>query len=268
MTTISSSIRTRDIDRDGYSKDEIDAMKKDESTSSVLNRVRRDVGLRGPDVTVRGDDKSNPELKKAWASHDVPHAAVDTVVHAVVHGAEATLLEAAVPVLFAYTAGQNYIESKERGKDLQVNAERAAMHIALINAIDLPQGYRNVEQGRWRDVGTGFASGAFKLVERFETTARKEAAILQLHADRGMSAARDLIGARLIGDDYDPAELAKALAMAPDIKAKYDADPAYRAGFDAIVWAKQHDSAAYADTLKKLEARDVRYAQASISYRG
>lgn len=268
MTSIDTSIRSRDFERDGYSEAEITAMKRDESASSVMNRVRRDAGLTGQPVPIRGDDRSKAELKKAWSAHDGPHAGAGLVKHVAVDMAEGTALELLAPALFAYEAGKAYLDAKERGQELKSTAERAAMHIALVNALDVPQGYRNVEQGRWRDVGTGFSSAAFKMAERLETKAHAEAAILQLHADRGMNAARDLIGAGLIKDDFDPAGLERALAMAPDVKAKVAVDPAYRAGFEALVWAKQHDAAAYGDTLRRLDARDLRYTQASISFRG
>jgi hypothetical protein len=39
-----------------------------------MNKVRHDVGVKGRDAGIRGDDKGNAELGKEWEGHDVGHA--------------------------------------------------------------------------------------------------------------------------------------------------------------------------------------------------
>jgi hypothetical protein len=108
-----------------------------------------------------------------------------------------------------------------------------------------------------------------KMGTALRTIDKKEAAVLQLHADRGMNAARSLIDGGAISREGAPDETKSALLRDPAMKAKYDTDPAFRAGFDGLVWQHQHDSkASYDETVSRLEARDARYAQHSISFRG
>lgn len=50
MTTIGSSIRSREFQHDGYSDDELRAMKKDGDTSGIMDAVRREAGIGGRNV--------------------------------------------------------------------------------------------------------------------------------------------------------------------------------------------------------------------------
>ncbi len=69
--------------------------------------------------------------------------------------------------------------------------------------------------------------------------------------------------------DGGAAEVAKALTANPALKAKYDSDAAFKTGFDSLVWAKQRGAEAdYEATIQHLDARDARYVQHHIQYRG
>lgn len=48
--------------RQQFRDDEIDAMRKDESTSAIVNKARRDAGFKESDVAVRGDDRTLKEV--------------------------------------------------------------------------------------------------------------------------------------------------------------------------------------------------------------
>jgi hypothetical protein len=278
-----SSIRTRDFDKNDYTNEEIDAMRKDASSDATLNKARGDAGLKTPGVRVRGDDKSNGELRKEWQAHDIKEAGLGSVHGAMIEGAEGTILHGlAAPFMFGYDAIHALKDAKEREAALKANHERGAMHLGMITALDLPQGYKNVEVGRWKESGTANASGASNIGTTLDTIDKKEAAVLQLHADRGMNAARAAITAGLIsregvfttsGDGATAkvvdVEVERVLAQDPKLREKYDSDPAFRAGFDALVWARRRGAEGeYDEAIKHLESRDARYAQHSISLRG
>ncbi|MBS2017675.1 MAG: hypothetical protein JST00_32650 [Deltaproteobacteria bacterium] len=59
------------------------------------------------------------------------------------------------------------------------------------------------------------------------------------------------------------------VAFHPDAKQRYDADAAYRYGFDALVWSKSQadGGAAYEQQIKALRDRDGWYAQSCIQIR-
>lgn len=262
------SIRNRDFRQEDFQPEEVDAMRRDASTSETLNKVRYDAGLRSPAVGVRGDDKTNAELKKEWEAHDIPMAGGHVAAEQIFAIAEGTILEIGSPLLMAVGFGYELHETEKRADALRTNNERGAMHLAMLTALELPQGFKNVEVGKWKDSGTGFQSGAVKLGTTLETRDKKEAALLQLHADRGMNAAKSLGDAKVVTRDGDLEQAKRALDANPQLRAKYDADAAFRAGFDAVVWSLRNDQAAYDDTIAKLGARDARYAQHQIALRG
>ncbi len=262
------SIRIRDFQKNDYTDEELDAMQEDATSDSRLNKARKDAGIEGERVHVRGDDPTNAELRKEWELHDLKHAGAGAIIDLAIEGFEGTILHAAGPFAFAAHALGALNDAEKRAEALKTNNERGAMHLGMITALDLPQGYKNVECGKWKEAGTGNNSGAVKIGTALETKDKKEAAVLQLHADRGMNAARSFIEAGMITRDGGEQQLEDLLSKNPDVRAKYIADPAYRAGFEALVWAKQHDEKQYGEAIKHLEARDARYAQHHIAFKG
>jgi hypothetical protein len=74
-----------------------------------------------------------------------------------------------------------------------------------------------------------------------------------------MNAARAMCDAGLAKEAY--------LAAHPDVAKRCAEDPAFKAGFDGVVWAKQRGPDTYDAVIKDLEARDVRYEQAHVAWR-
>jgi hypothetical protein len=84
-----------------------------------------------------------------------------------------------------------------------------------------------------------------------------------------MNAARRLSDAHVLTAKGDAREVERALATDASSKAKYENDPAFRSGFDAFVWSLRNSTPeAHQQTTERLEARDARYAQHAISFRG
>jgi hypothetical protein len=270
-----NSISGRDHARTDYTQDEVAAMRQDASTSKVLNTVRRDTGS-SKDVEIRGDDKSVKELRKEYSEHGVAaeigvtgaHTAIEMAAagtEAVVAGGVAA---GAGMVLFTGVALKGLAQANERNAELTKASDKDATRAAMVATLDLPQGYKNIELARLDAINPGFQSGTMKMGTTLMTRDHKEAAVLQLHADRGMNAARDLVAGSKITREGGAAEVAKALAANPALKAKYDSDAAFKTGFDSLVWAKQRGTDADYDTaIKHLDARDARYEQHHIQYR-
>lgn len=158
--------------------------------------------------------------------------------------------------MFAYHALVALSEAEERGPALATNNERGAMHLAMLSAVDVSPGFKNVEVPKWSEAGTADRSGAGMIGAHLEAKDRRNAARLQLHVDRGMNAAESFIAT-----GRDPKA---AIAADPAMTARYDADPAFKLGFDSLVWAKDHDAGQYETALKNLHARDARYDQHQI----
>jgi hypothetical protein len=263
------SIRERNFCTHDFSKDEVDVMKRDASTSATMNEVRHDARLGGPDVTMRGIDESNAELKAAWQHEDVLDVAPGTSLEIAFAAAEHFTLGPAAPFTFAREALKTLAKAEERGEALAENNKRSAMHLGMLTALDLPQGYKDAEVARWRGAGIGSQSHASRLGTALATYDQKHAALLQLHADRGMNAARHLCDAGILTAKGDAREVERALATDASSRAKYENDPAYRSGFDAFVWSMRKDTpAVHRQTVDRLEARDARYSQHAISLRG
>lgn len=267
MTDI-GSIRSRDMRRDDYQEPEIEAMRKDASPSGVLNEVRKRAGYREADVAVRGDDKSGPELRKEWEDHDMKHAVVGLSAHQIPELLAETAGELLGPGLFAVHAVLHLKTSFERGDALAEAQKKGAMHLAMMTTLDVPQGFKNVEIAKWKESVGGDGSAAAKMGTRLDVLDRDKAAVLQLHADRGTQAGLALIERGVVTRDGDAAQVARAVSQDPALRAKYDADPAFRAGLDGLAWAKQHDTAAYDQMLANLRSRDARYTQHHIAIAG
>lgn len=272
--TDSLSVRARDFRVEDYSDNELDAIRKDAAldqprkdaqTGAVMNDVRKRAGYREADVPIRGDDKSDKQLRKEWEHHDMKHAVIGTSTEQIPEMAAGTILEAAAPLLFAYHAVDIIKTAWERGDARSEAMTKGEMHLAMLTAIDVPQGYKNIEIDKWK---TSVGDAAGKMGTRLEVFDRDKAAVLQVHADRGMHGAERLIERGLITRSGDATQVAKAVAQDPAIKARYDADPAFRAGLDGFAWAMQHDTPAYDKARSSLQARDARYTQHHITIGG
>lgn len=102
------------------------------------------------------------------------------------------------PALFAYHGVENLSTSWKRGDALAEAHAKGGMHRGTVAALDLPQRFKNVEANRWKEGVGGDRSTAAQVGARLEVFDRDKAAVLQLHADRGMHAAQSLIERGLI----------------------------------------------------------------------
>lgn len=250
----------------GFDKEENEALHKDASTSAILNKARHDAGYKDPDLAVRGDDATLHSTMTHHKEHVGVVGAVAEFTHCAEVGVAATeveagaagaLLEAAGPVAGLVAGGYHMYETWKRMDETVQAATRDQMHGALVGTLRLPGGYK---EERMRELGVrgGFHDAAFKIDEQLAFKDHGERAVLQLHADKGMNAARDMLESGTSKEAF--------LASHPKIAAQYKADAAFKEGFDALVWAKGHGDA-YGAAIKGLESRDARYDQAGIGCR-
>ncbi len=253
-----------------FSAAEEEAMRQDQSSSAILNKVRKDSGHGGPDVSVRGDDKPWHEVKDeqhkhiglAGAAHGV-HTSVEIVHLAEFHAIEAATAQGVgagiaggavalgAPIAFA-------LGVHELAEEQKTAITRDDLHAAMVTQLDLPAAFKQGELQKWSAASKSASGLPMKMATPFATNDKALVAVLQLHADRGVNAALDM--GSMSKEAY--------FAANPKIKAAYDADPAFRAGFDAMEWAnKPGNEAAKAKLQQDVCDRDARYAQAHVTYR-
>jgi hypothetical protein len=258
-----------------FSDEELDAMKRDESTSAIVNKARRDAGFKDKDVAVRGDDRSLHEVLE----HRKTHIALGETVGGALHGAEVIealgvgehamhalgrLPHVAIPV-GAFVAAQYGMYEMEKSKaEMKDGATRDQLHAAILDRLDVPCGFKTAEMKRL-DVSMTRQSAASKISDQFDLGDKALGATLQLHCDQGMHAARSMIEVGQTKEDY--------LKANPEIAKRYASDVSFHNGFDALSWAKDDSVAkggnpsSYSDAIQKLESRDARYDAAHITYR-
>lgn len=246
-----------------FSREEEDALQKNESTSGLLNKAKSAAGQRDGDVAVRGDDVTLDEHLRGYKTHVPIGETGSAAVHAVEIATALKLIKlgagasVALPAA-AWVATQVALAEMQNEKDgRKAIATRDVMHAALVQSLDVPQGFRDSEISRL-GVTMSAQSPAKKIADQIAMNDGARAT-LQLHCDQGMNEARGMIDAGI-----DKTAFLKAN---PKIAERYGSDAAFKNGFDAMVWAKNESPATYADTVAKLESRDARYSASQVQYR-
>ncbi|MDB4938392.1 MAG: hypothetical protein JWP87_5364 [Labilithrix sp.] len=248
---------------------ELEAMRKDASTSDIANKARRDAGFKESDVSVRGDDRTLNEVLHDRKTHLAGGEAVGGALHAteVIEAlgvAEKTFHalgkfpHVAIP-LGVFLATQYGMYEMEKSKaEMKDGATRDQLHAAILDRLDVPKGFKAEEMNRL-GVNMTKQSAASKVSDQFDLGDRALGATLQLHCDQGMHAARTMIESGGGKEDF--------LKANPRIAERYASDAAFHNGFDALAWAKKESPAAFATEIAKLESRDARYDAAHVTYR-
>ena len=83
-------------------------------------------------------------------------------------------------------------------------------------------------------------------------------AVIQLHCDQGISAARAMYTANQTPDVY--------LKAHPEVGKRFAEDPAFQAGFKGAMHAKVHGQ--YDEMMKSLDQRDARFEAHHVAVRG
>lgn len=249
--------RTRD-----YSPEEEKELGSHRSSSQILNDARRAAGMKGPEVAVRGDDQRLDDWLEAQKTEvgvcdalASGHDAIDVgSAIGLRFGKLGALLETplgivgtgAAVLLYTQCALANLQNAKDEKRDV---ATRDTLHGAMLMSLELPQGFRDQEIGKL-GLSTTKQSPVIKISDQIIGSPVQ--AKLQALCDDGVQAA---------GRMLDVSADAKAYMKSnPDVAKRYSEDAAFRAGFDAMVWAKKNAPVDGKQMLEDARARDPRSA--------
>jgi hypothetical protein len=245
-----------------FSVDEEEALRRDESTNNIIKRdTKVGVDIYGTDRSWRATKHHQQGFSHAPIAGglEVAHALYDGVeIAGIFHGGVVGAIAGPLAglALGIYSLGEAHAKGDEQARALA----KDNAHVALIGALDLPEAYKAHRfEGEYKHVARGTGSPAFKMAEAL-CQDKKGLATLQLHADRGIHAARDLVRSGMTVEAF--------FSVNPKIAEAYKKDAAFREGFDAYLWAKANLPRHELQRLDaKLEERDGWYAQAQVSVR-
>jgi hypothetical protein len=251
-----------------FEDEEVEAMRKNASTSDIVNKARRDAGFKESDVSVRGDDRTLNEVLHDRKTHLAGGEAVGGAIHGfevaeAVAGKEmlhalGKLPHVAIPLLTFAAAQYGMYEMEMSKAEMKDGATRDQLHAAILDRLDVPKGFRDAELKKL-DVSMTKQSAASKISDQLDLGDKALNATLQLHCDQGMHAARAMMEGGQSKDEF--------LKANPKITERYANDAAFHNGFDALCWARQESPATLATEITKLESRDARYDAAHVTYR-
>jgi hypothetical protein len=256
-----------------YSDHDLDALKGNEkiSTNAAINRVANHAGadeihvLHGRDKTegeIRSEHRDGVANEGFW--DDIKEVGQLGTEHILEHLEMAGAVDASAVMLPVSTVLGTLEMMKKVGEDGIVGHERAeamprdAMHAVILGNLNgLPQGYVDGERSKLSNEAKD-GSFAREMSRQLGRNDNPMMAIMQLHCDQGMTAARAMVDAKQTPSEY--------LATHADVAKKYTHDAAFRHGFDGAVFAR--DNGQYPDIMKALDARDARYEAHHVAWRG
>jgi hypothetical protein len=252
-----------------FTSEELDALRTDKGTSDALNTARRKAGQKGDDVAVRGDDKTLGKTLEARKTHVPIGETIASLVHAseisgalglhiplvgkALHGPQGIVLGGVATLAGIHVAMWEMQKAKDELRDA---ATRDTLHAGMLMSLELPSGFVASEVSRL-GVTTTKTAPATKVKDQIAGTPL--ATTLQLHCDQGVSTAEDFQASGKTKEEF--------FAMCPKIAERHASDAAFRAGFDALVWASKNAPADAKQLVDDVHQRDARYAAAQIQYR-
>ncbi|CAN5542049.1 hypothetical protein BH09MYX1_BH09MYX1_43860 [soil metagenome] len=261
--------------RDKLSNEQLDALRDAESgkglaTASVLKQVQTDAGF-SKKTTVRGDDATLDEVidDQKGLKHNIAGAialaskSVEGIEIASVHlpweaevvvvgSASGAALAIAAPIVGAGAMIYEVGEAGEKGRAQAEALYKDQTHVAMLVMLKLPGDFRTNELKKYPMATHEAANGTVdKLTTTMNTKDKALVAVLQLHCDQGMTAAKSACDAKISAGDY--------LQSHPALAERYASDPAFKAGFDAMTWSHAQGGAAYAAASADLSTRVIDY---------
>lgn len=255
-----------------FSPEEEAMLQRNESTNDI---VKRDTGK---SADIHGHDLTQVELKKEQNRH-IGGLGAAAIAENIAEGADIAgglekaakiaehlgaseqaamagegVVVATLPILGMVLGWAHLLEARAQGNEQAEALTQENMHVATLGALDLPPDYkaRRLDED-YKLVPQGARSEATKLTDAIMKDP-KGRAVLQLHCDQGMHAAKDLVLAKQ--------DLASFFKTHPKAAESYARDAAFREGFDAYLTAKDR-----AGADRALAERDGWYAQSHINVR-
>lgn len=246
-----------------FTPDEEEALRRDESTNAVLQRDAK------TQAAIHGHDRSWRETKHEQQGHlgmgggiELLHTSLDAaeLVEVLPHCAAVEAMGVGAPVVGLALGVYSLHEAHEKGSEQARALEKDFGHAALVSTLDLPTSYKQKRMdGDFGGIPKEFR-GRLETATNALMNDPKGRAVLQLHADRGMNAARDLQLSHRSPEAFFKAN--------PKVAEQYRFDAAFHEGFDAYLHVKANGSAAERQEVDdKLRERDGWYAQSHVQYR-
>lgn len=258
-----------------YRNNDLEAVRghESETTSAAINTIAKHTGATQSHV-LRGDDKTEREIFEEHKTEVTREQAGDWgtetanlgIEHIGHHAIEFVMGRAgaglALPLTLAkagYDAASAVVKDGEVGHERAAALPRDTMHAFLLGNLNgLPKDFVSNEMARYpKDVQNN--SFAQRLNDQLGKGDNALMAIAQLHCDQGMAMARAMCDAKQSPAAY--------LAANPAIAKRCAEDPAFKTGFDAVVWANQQGPEVFKAVVSGMESRDARYEQAHVAWR-
>jgi hypothetical protein len=259
------------------------SLEQDEESEKAINKARKSVGFT-EDVHLTGKDATHGEVRAEQkdchitpadvghhvVDHAIDHAQEHAVGHALVHagvlGGSAAVALGAGAIKLLYEGAKMIKESHEKGDAQKDALERDVARGGMLMSLDIPGCYVRAELAKTPRATLGGKIEGTPVAKVATAIDSNESikAHLQLSADRGMNAARPLLDTGALPPNATKEQVLKALS--PQAREAYEKDPAFRAGFDSMMFAKTNDPAGYKQAAKDLDERDVRYQQHHIRF--
>lgn len=233
---------------------------EDETTKAIVERDTK-VAINGNDKTwsqVKGHQQGAIEsLWNGRGSLEHTVTEITEMSEAAEGGAEGAI---AGSVLGLWLGIHELIEAHAKGDEQNVALRKDYAHVAVLGSVDLPACYKAKRfEKDFAHVSRATNSEAFKMTEKLAADT-KGRALLQLHADRGMHAAKDLMLSKTTVESF--------LKANSKVAQQYQKDAAFREGFDAYVFTKANGSAREVAAMEAgLVKRDAWYAADNVSIR-
>jgi hypothetical protein len=229
---------------------------EDIKTSDAIAQAAKDAGYGDGAVLIHGNDESYDEMVRRFASSGKP-TLYDTSVH-VAEGLDAAevgslgiVADTLAPVAALVIGSYEIVEANVHGRELNHALQRDEAHVALLANLKLPNEFKQQEIAKYPHAGTTFQAGSQKITTTLTGKDHALMAVAQLHCDEGMLAAKKCF------ESGSP--------PSPYVLGKCREDAAYRAGFEAAVWAHGKDAQTYDALLADLKTRTDQYVAAQVN---
>ena len=246
-------------------------LEKSASTDRILNVAAQKAGClrNGEQVHIHGDDKTYGETKAEQepaigfnfgtvnTAAEGAEKLVEFTSWAVKSGKLAEFLEtsaeratlAGLP-LTAYSLTHDLAEAWQKGDERSAALHKDMMLLALVTNLALPEGYRNAEVAKRPEAAAGANAPATKIATALAQQPGAKL-LLQVRCDEGMHAAQQFAQSGRSLDDF--------MRCNESFGRRFQQDPAFRAGFDAMEWARKSGPDQLRNAMTDLRARDARF---------
>lgn len=251
-----------------FNDEEEEALRKDESTNDIVKRDGKTTeNISGGDRTWRAEKEHQMswDANKGNVAKHGAHAAAEGIEMGTFGAIEGSALAGlgltlGGPIAGLYLGLSELNEAHVKGEEQAQARVRDDAHVGLISALDLPQSYKIKRLDTdYKDTAKGPTTPSGKITGSLMAS-KKDLATLQLHADRGMNAARDLSRSGMSPEAFFQAN--------PKAAEAYRKDAAFKEGFDAYLHTRATQPAATVKEMdRKLDERDGWYAQSNVQVR-